>query len=361
MRDVVDGDGLLLCLPHLALKHGTEVGAAHAEQLVRIDRFALNEKCNIRQLRIVQEVPEVGDQRAAGDVDVHLRRQAELPEVIEPLLAVVAPKDVEGVVVHVTGVAETWAGHIGLLRRTGRGPHLKPLLRFEAERVQIVSRAAGAAAKEVHGVTTDHGRVRVPRRGGRHLPCGLHQAPLQRVEVELVEVIQVLCAVVTPHHQHPVFVRHGGGAVPCLRHRALHRDDGPLPLGEVVTMEVTPVVPVIPGEDVHGSVVFDTRVAVPRCRGISQSRIHHLPGLMLCVVLPEVVDAVVPVIPGKNVNLVSKGHHHVPVSGGGPCTCGVDLRPFRGLEAPLVEVVHPAAAVIPAEDVEAVPHHDARV
>mmetsp|Transcript_103136 Transcript_103136/g.315540 ORF Transcript_103136/g.315540 Transcript_103136/m.315540 type:complete len:307 (+) Transcript_103136:509-1429(+) len=305
MRDLRYGDGFLLGLAHLALEHRPEVRAPHAQELVGIDRLPLHDERDVGKLLLVEETPQVRDQRTARDVDVDLRRELELPEVVQTLLPIVAAEDKQGVIVHVARVAEARARHVRLLARTGDRADLLPLVGLEAERIQVIPRAAGAAAEEVHGVPADHRGVRVARRGRRHLAAGLHEAPLQAVEVELVEIVEVLGAIVAADDKHAILVRDGGGPVAGLGDGAFDRHDGPLPLGKIVPVEVAPVVPVVAREHVHRTVVLHAAVAVPGRGGVPQGGVHHGPDLVFGVVLPEVVDAVVSVVAGEDVNPIA--------------------------------------------------------
>mmetsp|Transcript_73488 Transcript_73488/g.172367 ORF Transcript_73488/g.172367 Transcript_73488/m.172367 type:complete len:252 (-) Transcript_73488:66-821(-) len=201
----------------------------------------------------------------------------------------------------------------------------------------------------------------VSRRRWRHLPCGFHHAPLQRVEVELVEIVQVLGTIMPTDHEHTILVRHGRCPVACLGHGSLDRHYGPLPLREVVAVKIAPVVPIVTRENVHGAIVFHTGVAVARSRWVPQCRVHRAPDLVLGIVLPEVVYTVVAVVAGEDVDFLGIGHDNVPVTCRRATPCGVNLRPLRSLEAELVEVVHPAATIVPSKDVEAIAHDDARM
>mmetsp|Transcript_117892 Transcript_117892/g.338069 ORF Transcript_117892/g.338069 Transcript_117892/m.338069 type:complete len:293 (+) Transcript_117892:265-1143(+) len=225
MGDLRNGDRFLLRLAHLPFEHGPEVRASHAQELVRVDRLALHDEGDVRQLLLVEKAAEIGHQRAAGDVDVDLGRQLELPKVVQPLLPIVATEHEQRIVVHVASVAESRTWHARLLPGTRHWPNFVPLVGFKAEGVQIVPGAAGAPSEEVHGVAANHRRVRVPRRRRRHLPGRLDEAPLEGVEVELIEVVQVLGTVVTADYEHLALVRHGRRAVPGLGDGSFHRHD----------------------------------------------------------------------------------------------------------------------------------------
>mmetsp|Transcript_30179 Transcript_30179/g.96343 ORF Transcript_30179/g.96343 Transcript_30179/m.96343 type:complete len:367 (+) Transcript_30179:823-1923(+) len=258
-------------------------------------------------------------------------------------------------------MAEPRARHVRLLPGARHGPHFVPLVGLEAEGVEVVPRAAGAASEKEHGVAADDGRVRVPWGGGWHLTSGLNEAPFEVVEVELVEIIEMLGAIVAADNQHAVLVCHRRGPVARLGHGTLHGNDGPLPLRKVVPVEVAPVVAIVTRKDVHRPIVLHAAVAVPGCRGVSQSGVNNGPHLVLGVILPEVVHAVVPIVAGKDVDPLAVRDDDVPVPRRGTSAGDRNLRPLRGLETELVEVVHAVATVIAAKDVEVIAHNDASV
>mmetsp|Transcript_46653 Transcript_46653/g.117335 ORF Transcript_46653/g.117335 Transcript_46653/m.117335 type:complete len:249 (+) Transcript_46653:1078-1824(+) len=171
----------------------------------------------------------------------------------------------------------------------------------------------------------------------------------------------MLGPVVATHDKHPVLVCNCRRSIPSLRDRTLHRHNGPLALRKIVPVEVAPVVAVVAGKDVHGAVELHPAVAVPWRRWVAQGGVNDRPDLVLRVVLPEVVDAVVPIVACEDVDPVAVRHNDVTVSRRRRRTRHRDLRPLGSLEAELVEVVDAVAAVVPREDVQAIANYDPRV
>mmetsp|Transcript_59227 Transcript_59227/g.125519 ORF Transcript_59227/g.125519 Transcript_59227/m.125519 type:complete len:532 (+) Transcript_59227:313-1908(+) len=359
MGDLRDCDGLLLGLPHLSIKHRPEVGATHAKQLVSVDRLPLHYEGDIRELLVIQESSQVADQGAARDLDVNFCCQLELPEIVQTLLPIVSTKDEQRVVVHIASVAEAWTRHTCLAASRGNRTNFAPLISLETEGIQIVSSTPCAASEQVHGLTANDCGVRVPWRRWWHLPIGIHQTPLEALEVELVEVVEMLRAIVTANDKHTVLVDDSRSPIASFRHTALHWDDGPLSCLKVVAVKITPVVAIVARKDIHGPIIFHTTVTVSRRRGSAQSCIYNRPNLVFSVILPEVVDSIVPIIPCEDVDPICVRHDHMAVPRRGRCTGNRNLRPFRGLETVLVEIVDAIATIVPAEDVQTISHCDA--
>ena len=118
-------------------------------------------------------------------------------------------------------------------------------------------------------------------------------------------------------------------------------------------MEVVFVVAVVTCEDVYVVVIFDACVRVAWRWSVAVAVVHLRPLVVHSVVLPEVVHAVVAVVPSKYEQRVLVSHHDVAVASARRVG-RVDLRPLRPLEVELVEVVDTVAAIITSKNIESV-------
>mmetsp|Transcript_127999 Transcript_127999/g.362300 ORF Transcript_127999/g.362300 Transcript_127999/m.362300 type:complete len:330 (+) Transcript_127999:116-1105(+) len=174
-------------LPHAPVEQRAEVLRAGREvRACGIHRLAVNQERDVREGRVVDELPEVVNKVAGGDGD---RLEAELVEVIQHDAPVVSSKHVQRVVEYFRYQRRpaTW----GVLR----AEH-EPRVAVEAEFVQVIQPLlAAVAAEEEERIPIHHARVEVSR--GGHLPGRSDRRPCPRTHPELVEVVHSMNAIVT--------------------------------------------------------------------------------------------------------------------------------------------------------------------
>mmetsp|Transcript_72327 Transcript_72327/g.207510 ORF Transcript_72327/g.207510 Transcript_72327/m.207510 type:complete len:291 (+) Transcript_72327:410-1282(+) len=178
-------------------KHSTEVLALGYENgLVRVDLLALHHECDIAEIRAVQQLAHVLDERVHRDVVQGALLQpahVEYVQIVQPLVSVEATEDVDPLRADQRSTVPLAARRRVRGLRRPRRTH--PLAFSSVQDVQLVGAPLAVVAAEEKYLVTDQVRGVAPKTRRRRAE-DLRLQPLQLLRVKDVQICQVLVATV---------------------------------------------------------------------------------------------------------------------------------------------------------------------
>mmetsp|Transcript_25635 Transcript_25635/g.64610 ORF Transcript_25635/g.64610 Transcript_25635/m.64610 type:complete len:331 (+) Transcript_25635:940-1932(+) len=327
-------------LAHASIEERAEMFAPGCKVAPRgVHRHVFDEEGDVPEDAVVHYRAEVFDQVARRDGH---RFEFELVEVVEHRGPVVAAEDVEAVAAHRAHEARA-------ARRRVLGVYREPGVDVEAELEQVVQPVvARVAPKHEQRVVVHHGGVEVARRG--HVPARTNRRPSARGHAELVKVVQPVHTVVPAEEIEGVLMRRPGWAAPPGGYAPfLFRLYPPLAFPIHRTRQqrefrhvVQPRRPVVAAEDEDGLVVVlrgDVAETQARHAALTPTG-HALPHLRLEVETPKVVQPRKTGIPAENIHFPPDDERSVVFSRHGFFVASwVYLLPFSFFQVESPEVV----------------------
>ena len=223
---------------------------------------AFDDKSHIAEQVISDMFAQIINERTARDIARNrFVAKVKFLEIIQSVLAVIAAKYEERVLIDDSNVAETLAGRLPSCARSRRHTLLlygAPRASLEVQLVKVIHSAPSRSTEDVHALSVRNGNVAVARLwwGARNSK----RTPAARLQVEQVHIVQMVRAIVPTKQAHAAARHNTRSTVSCAWRLTRCRDHAPRGFLKVELMEVVLVGAIVAAEAEHRVLVHNSRV-----------------------------------------------------------------------------------------------------